>query len=222
MQVYRQPRRKWHDSNAPGSMRGRSGLHPGSAQCWGVHDGAHSGFGDACCRQHPCRLHTPTPGSPARQCGHCPGHAAGRACCTHLSLPCHALPQPQICDSSSASLAVPAGKSVQACSPARDAELYQHFCRVLALSCCAALGGPLSSSNVMLAPTGGIVCLQAHADALGTLGRTEGATGAAARRGWEGDGRMDLRSVANSLRQLPYHVAWQRGFRQVRQHASLL
>ena len=35
-----------------------------------------------------------------------------------------------------------------------------------------------------------------------------------ARRAWEGDGRIDLRSVTNSLRQLPYHVAWQRGFRQ--------
>ena len=34
------------------------------------------------------------------------------------------------------------------------------------------------------------------------------------RRGWEGDGRIDLRSVANSLRQLPYHCAWQRGFRE--------
>ena len=61
----------------------------------------------------------------------------------------------------------------------------------------------------------GVRVSQAHADALGTWGRVEGATGAAARRGWEGDGRMDLRSVANTLRQLPYHVAWQRGFRQV-------
>ena len=38
--------------------------------------------------------------------------------------------------------------------------------------------------------------------------------GQMARRAWEGDGRIDLRSVTNSLRQLPYHVAWQRGFRQ--------
>jgi hypothetical protein len=56
---------------------------------------------------------------------------------------------------------------------------------------------------------------QAHADALGTWGggvRT--ASGQVARRGWEGDGRIDLRSVTNCLRQLPYHVAWQRGFRQ--------
>ena len=37
------------------------------------------------------------------------------------------------------------------------------------------------------------------------------------RRGWEQDSRIDLRSVANSLRQLPYHVAWQRGFRQAAQ-----
>ena len=40
------------------------------------------------------------------------------------------------------------------------------------------------------------------------------ADGQVARRAWEGDGRIDLRSVTNSLRQLPYHVAWQRGFRQ--------
>lgn len=52
--------------------------------------------------------------------------------------------------------------------------------------------------------------LQAHADALGSWGDN----GAVARRAWEGDGRIDLRSVTNCLRQLPYHVAWQRGFRQ--------
>lgn len=51
--------------------------------------------------------------------------------------------------------------------------------------------------------------VQAHADAMGTLGSTRGQ-----RRAWEGDGRIDLRSVANCNRQLPYHVAWQRGFRQ--------
>ncbi|KAL0049662.1 hypothetical protein WJX82_007154 [Trebouxia sp. C0006] len=52
--------------------------------------------------------------------------------------------------------------------------------------------------------------LQAHSDALGSWGDN----GAAARRAWEGDGRIDLRSVTNCLRQLPYHVAWQKGFRQ--------
>ena len=50
---------------------------------------------------------------------------------------------------------------------------------------------------------------QAHADALGSWGDN-----GAARRAWEGDGRIDLRSVTNCLRQLPYHVAWQKGFRQ--------
>ena len=44
---------------------------------------------------------------------------------------------------------------------------------------------------------------------MGTLGSTRGQ-----RRAWEGDGRIDLRSVANCNRQLPYHVAWQRGYRQ--------
>ena len=52
--------------------------------------------------------------------------------------------------------------------------------------------------------------MQAHSDALGSWGDN----GAAARRAWEGDGRIDLRSVTNCLRQLPYHVAWQKGFRQ--------
>ena len=56
---------------------------------------------------------------------------------------------------------------------------------------------------------------QAHADALGTWGGGQRSPdGQMARRAWEGDGRIDLRSVTNSLRQLPYHVAWQRGFRQ--------
>lgn len=54
------------------------------------------------------------------------------------------------------------------------------------------------------------IVLQAHSDALGSWGDN----GAAARRAWEGDGRIDLRSVTNCLRQLPYHVAWQKGFRQ--------
>lgn len=54
-----------------------------------------------------------------------------------------------------------------------------------------------------------IVPDQAHADALGSWGDN-----GAARRAWEGDGRIDLRSVTNCLRQLPYHVAWQKGFRQ--------
>lgn len=60
-----------------------------------------------------------------------------------------------------------------------------------------------------------ILNVQAHADALGTWGGGMRAPdGQMARRGWEGDGRIDLRSVTNSLRQLPYHVAWQRGYRQ--------
>lgn len=54
--------------------------------------------------------------------------------------------------------------------------------------------------------------VQAHADALGTWG--SGRNAEPARRAWEGDGRIDLRSVTNCLRQLPYHVAWARGFRQ--------
>ena len=54
--------------------------------------------------------------------------------------------------------------------------------------------------------------VQAHADALGTWGN--GRNAEPARRAWEGDGRIDLRSVTNCLRQLPYHVAWARGFRQ--------
>jgi len=59
------------------------------------------------------------------------------------------------------------------------------------------------------------VVAQAHADALGTWGAgVRGTDGQVVRRAWEGDGRIDLRSVTNCLRQLPYHVAWQRGFRQ--------
>ena len=54
--------------------------------------------------------------------------------------------------------------------------------------------------------------VQAHADALGTW--SNGRSAEPARRAWEGDGRIDLRSVTNCLRQLPYHVAWARGFRQ--------
>lgn len=60
------------------------------------------------------------------------------------------------------------------------------------------------------------VMLQAHADALGNWASEDGDS-RGGRRGWEQDGRIDLRSVANSLRQLPYHVAWQRGFRQAAQ-----
>lgn len=63
--------------------------------------------------------------------------------------------------------------------------------------------------------------LQAHADALGNWAREDGQQ-REGRRGWEQDGRVDLRSVANSLRQLPYHVAWQRGFRQAAQVPSHL
>ena len=53
--------------------------------------------------------------------------------------------------------------------------------------------------------------VQAHADALGTWGdmSPEG------QRQWENDGRIDLRSVTNVARQLPYHVARHRGHRRV-------
>ena len=57
---------------------------------------------------------------------------------------------------------------------------------------------------------------QAHADALGNWHGDENGQ-AEGRRGWEQSTRIDLRSVANALRQLPYHVAWQRGFRQTAQ-----
>ena len=50
---------------------------------------------------------------------------------------------------------------------------------------------------------------QAHADALGTWG----AAGPQGQREWENDGRIDLRSVTNTARQLPYHVARHRGHR---------
>ena len=44
---------------------------------------------------------------------------------------------------------------------------------------------------------------QAHADALGTWGGgVRGPDGQIARRAWEGDGRIDLRSVTNCLRQV--------------------
>ena len=45
--------------------------------------------------------------------------------------------------------------------------------------------------------------VQAHADALGTWGGgVRGPDGHIARRAWEGDGRIDLRSVTNCLRQV--------------------
>lgn len=56
---------------------------------------------------------------------------------------------------------------------------------------------------------------QAHADAMGNLGgpadQRDAVTG---RRAWENDGRIDLRSVTNAVRQLPYHVAYTRRFRE--------
>ncbi|KAK9808944.1 hypothetical protein WJX72_006738 [[Myrmecia] bisecta] len=78
---------------------------------------------------------------------------------------------------------------------------------------------PAGSTPLHLAAMRGHVAivqamLQAHADALGTWGRNPAADGQASRRAWEGDGRIDLRSVANCLRQLPYHVAYHRGFRE--------
>lgn len=71
------------------------------------------------------------------------------------------------------------------------------------------LSTPLAA-NVCTKADAACIVLQAHSDALGSWGDN----GAAARRAWEGDGRIDLRSVTNCLRQLPYHVAWQKGFRQ--------
>ena len=50
-----------------------------------------------------------------------------------------------------------------------------------------------------------VQCLQAQADAMGTWGMS-GQNDSGPRRAWEGDGRIDLRSVTNSQRQLPYHV----------------
>ncbi|KAK9834186.1 hypothetical protein WJX81_006554 [Elliptochloris bilobata] len=59
--------------------------------------------------------------------------------------------------------------------------------------------------------------LQAQADALGTWGNPDPTASSPgdppARRAWEGDGRIDLRSVADATRLLPYHVAWGRGHR---------
>ena len=54
--------------------------------------------------------------------------------------------------------------------------------------------------------------LQAQASAMGTWGRSSDS-----RRGWEGDRRLDLRSVANGVGLLPYNVAWQRGHREAAQ-----
>ncbi len=57
----------------------------------------------------------------------------------------------------------------------------------------------------------GLVEPQANADALGRW--NNGATPPEAQRQWENDGRTDLRSVTNAMRQLPYHIARQRGHR---------
>jgi hypothetical protein len=56
---------------------------------------------------------------------------------------------------------------------------------------------------------GRAVLPQAQSDALGSWGRGQDGQ----RATWENDGRIDLRSVTNSSRQLPYHVARHRGFR---------
>ncbi|BDA44275.1 probable E3 ubiquitin-protein ligase XBOS33 at N-terminal half [Coccomyxa sp. Obi] len=92
--------------------------------------------------------------------------------------------------------------------------------RTVDLDMHSSLQSPAGSTPLHLAAQRGHIAilqamLQAHADALGTWGGgVRAADGQVARRAWEGDGRIDLRSVTNSLRQLPYHVAWQRGFRQ--------
>ncbi|KAK2076924.1 hypothetical protein QBZ16_005152 [Prototheca wickerhamii] len=51
--------------------------------------------------------------------------------------------------------------------------------------------------------------LQAHQTFMGAVG---GALDARGRRAWEGSSRSDVRSVRNSLRRLPYHLARERGF----------
>ena len=51
--------------------------------------------------------------------------------------------------------------------------------------------------------------MQAHADALGMWNSLD----EDGRREWENDGRIDLRSVTNALKQLPYHIARHRGHR---------
>lgn len=51
--------------------------------------------------------------------------------------------------------------------------------------------------------------MQAHADAMGSWGAGGGPED---RRPWEGDGRVDLRSVSNASWRLPYHVAVSGGF----------
>ncbi|CAL5218420.1 g96 [Coccomyxa viridis] len=92
--------------------------------------------------------------------------------------------------------------------------------RTVDLDMQSSLQFPAGSTPLHLAAQRGQIAilqamLQAHADALGTWGGgMRSPDGQMARRAWEGDGRIDLRSVTNSLRQLPYHVAWQRGFRQ--------
>lgn len=55
--------------------------------------------------------------------------------------------------------------------------------------------------------------LQAHADALGRW--NSGAAAAAGQREWENDGRVDLRSVTSTSRQLPYHLARQHQHRHL-------
>ena len=48
---------------------------------------------------------------------------------------------------------------------------------------------------------------QAHADGMGRW--NSGAAAADGQRDWENDGRLDLRSVTSTTRQLPYHLARQ-------------
>uniref|UniRef100_A0A1D1ZMB5 RING-type domain-containing protein n=2 Tax=Auxenochlorella protothecoides TaxID=3075 RepID=A0A1D1ZMB5_AUXPR len=50
--------------------------------------------------------------------------------------------------------------------------------------------------------------LQAHQQFMGAMGQTLDARG---RRPWEGSSRSDIRSVRNSLRRLPFHLARERG-----------
>lgn len=54
---------------------------------------------------------------------------------------------------------------------------------------------------------------KAHADAMGRW--NSGAAAGEGQREWENDGRVDLRSVTSSARQLPYHLARQHDHRFV-------
>ncbi|KAK9793479.1 hypothetical protein WJX73_006784 [Symbiochloris irregularis] len=73
---------------------------------------------------------------------------------------------------------------------------------------------PSGSTALHLAAHNGSVptiqaLLQAHADGLGTWGGGGMDAGTPIRRGWEGDNRMDLRSLRNAAHQIPFTLASQ-------------